>query len=169
MNSEQLVHFLNVCPSLKNCTKIVTCSSELLNITFDRGRATAIIVNTDLCEGVGIHWVAMFIPKKTLRDKYNCPIIDFCDSLAKQAHEYNIFFSRFLSMHCKQVRNNCVKLQSDTTSICGGWCLKFLDERAKGLSMNKYVKSFSINTYKNDQKIQKYLCRKFAFFKNLLI
>lgn len=167
MNSDELVGLLGACPSLKHCKKIVTCSSALKSLTLDRSRATVIIANTDMCTGVGIHWVAMFIPKQ-FKAKHTIPIIEFFDSLGRKSHEYNMYFSRFLSLNCKQIRNNCVKLQSNNTRICGGWCVNYLARRAKGETMNNYVRSFSGNLYKNDEAISKFMCNKLNFRKNLL-
>lgn len=167
MNNHELQVLLKACSSFKQCTKIISCSTELMHLRLDRTVNTVIIANTDLCEGSGIHWVAIYIPR-ILQGTNILPIVDFFDSLGKNAHEYSTYFSQFLSLHCKLIRNNCIQLQSLNTKTCGGWCINFLERRSKGESMNTYIKSFTKNAYKNDEYIQRYLIKRFAFNENLL-
>lgn len=112
-------------------------------------KPTAFIVNTDDHTRSGMHWVAMYADKSCSAfyfDSFGLPpfIPDHINRLRK---------------NCKQFRWNNVRLQSDSSDVCGQYCIMFLHYMSAGLGFEKFLENFSAdNLRKNDDVVRRYVC-----------
>ena len=104
------------------------------------------IANTDDHTGSGRHWVAFYMPRSGLAE--------FFDSYGQPPSRYNWEFSQWLKRHCKTVRWNIKKMQSDFSNVCGLYCFYFLSLKLIGYSMDQIVRRFvSSDVRDNDHQI----------------
>lgn len=94
------------------------------------------IVNTDLAEGEGTHWIVLFF----LRTNY----VEIFDSLGQQPQAYGEHFIRYMK---KQPTIEFVygkqRLQSLDSNVCGAHCLLFSYKKCKKkLSLASIVKRY---------------------------
>lgn len=145
MNTEQinslLVHFNNLSGKKHH---VEVCASDMLPTTFNP--PAAFVVNTDDSTLPGTHWVAIYVSKngKTYQyfDSYGLP---------------PLIENHFDFLKDRNIKFNQKRLQSDTTKVCGQYCLAFLNARMNGVTMKSFLSSFSKNTKKNDTKIKKHI------------
>ena len=110
------------------------------------------IVNTDLTEEPGTHWVALWV-----RDD----VIEFLDSFAHPPEHYGMTFS-------VPVLTNTHQLQAEHSITCGAHCLYFLYFRCLELSMEQILRFFGSNLALNDVHVTKftsllkYLCLSYS-------
>ena len=57
----------------------------------------------------------------------------------------------------KMFRWNSVQLQSDTSDVCGQYCIMFLRYMCKSLSIEKFLINFSKNLVKNDDIVRSFV------------
>lgn len=99
-----------------------------------------LVVNTDDAAGQGIHWVAMYFSSAT-----HC---DFFDSYGQSAKYYN-----FEIPVRKIVVANSHQLQSNSSTVCGLYCLYYLAYRCR--NVNNMFHCFSpASPTSNDRKIK---------------
>jgi len=87
-----------------------------------------------------MHWVAIHVDSHGTGhyfDSYGIPpfIPDHIKSLRK---------------NCKRFRWNSKQLQSETSDVCGQFCLMFLHYMTNGLGFNAFLSNFSDDLSKND-------------------
>lgn len=105
-----------------------------------------LVVNTDNHTGPGEHWVAMYVDDKgrgLYFDSYGLPPI-IPQHLAR------------LRRNCKFYRYSLKQLQSDTSSVCGQFCVVFLHLMSSGFSMPQFNRLFSGNVKENDKIVREY-------------
>lgn len=133
----------------------MSCYTNFLGVfaadEMPRIKPGGIIVNTDDRNKPGMHWIAIFIDRLgngEFFDSYGLP--PWVDS--------HISFMK----RCKRWRYNRIALQSLTSSVCGHYCMLFLDARSRGISMNKFLKQIKQrDKYSNDAKAYIMWCNKF--------
>lgn len=95
------------------------------------------IVNTDESHLPGTHWVAIFIDKKgklEFFDSYGLPPL--------VQHHIN---------YLDKYKYNTQMLQSPTSALCGHYCMLYLDNKFRGISMKKFLEQMKHdNVYSND-------------------
>lgn len=98
------------------------------------------VANTDPSHKPGEHWVAFYFPK-------NKPAEYFCS-----AGQYpNKYFRLFLNKNCKTFTYNSLRIQSETSILCGVYCCVFIYLRCKNISFKLILKLFNyFNLYYND-------------------
>ena len=74
-----------------------------------------LVANTDVASDPGEHWVALYFP--------NAGLCEFFDSFGGPPSVYDI------SIDVPKIQYSNVKLQSDTTTVCGHYCIYFLLRR----------------------------------------
>ena len=116
-------------------------------------RPTAFIFNTQGCKLPGAHWVCVHVDKNGdgwYFDSYgNPPLVpDHINRLRK---------------NCKSLRWNTKQLQSETSDVCGQFCLMFLHHMSKGKSIENFHELFSTNLKKNDAIARSFVFRHPAF------
>ena len=111
----------------------------------------ALIVNVDDHTQPGSHWLAVFI------DRYHCG--EFFDSYARHPSMYNEKFVKFLNKHCKEWVFNEKPLQSYWSTVCGQYCLFYLLNKVKGMSLRSILAHFTNNRVQNDRLVHSYINR----------
>ena len=109
-----------------------------------------LIINTDSCRGVGLHWFIL--------EKYKGKIYIF-DSLGSILNNYKII-KRILKKN-----HNKSQIQDVTSSSCGEFCLLFINLRLIGFSYNEILSFFDKNVEYNEKILKKY--KKNIFVKNI--
>lgn len=108
-------------------------------------RPCSIIINTDNSRGPGIHWIAIWLPK---RGK-----IEYFDSFGYPP--LNIEISHFINLNGKQFIYNNYQIQSNQSSSCGKFCVIFVLFRSRNISFKNFLNLFSQN-----KRINEYLVKK---------
>ena len=62
-----------------------------------------------------------------------------------------------LRKNCKQFRWNAVRLQSDSSDVCGQYCLMFLYFMSSGVGFQEFLNHFSADFDKNDELVQRFI------------
>ena len=107
------------------------------------------IANTDIARSSGIHWVAFYCASQA-------SYLEFFDSFALSPAYYSIpLQSRFRGL----ISVNHSQLQSDSSDVCGLWCLYFIVMRAQ---CRFNTSNFSRSDYNfNDRLLRRIINRKF--------
>lgn len=143
MNNFQLERYL------KKYHVKVTCADELPRI-FKKNKCRFWVVNTDRCGGRGIHWVAFHFP---LRGP-----AEFFDSLGNSPEYYNTRFRYILTINGPRYQYSTSRIQSETSSVCGHYCIYFIEKRNKGFSMKNIMHDFSVSRlHENDRLVSDYV------------
>ena len=100
-----------------------------------------LIINTDSCRGVGLHWFIL--------EKYKGKIYIF-DSLGSILNNYKIIKRIF-----KNKIHNKSQIQDVTSSSCGEFCLLFINLRLIGFSYNEILSFFDKNVEYNEKILKK--------------
>ena len=100
-----------------------------------------LIVNTDMISHPGRHWLSFFI----CRDTVEC-----FDSYGQPVSDYNPLFMRWIRRHGLRVIENRTRLQSDTSNVCGLYCIYFLRQRLLGYTMPEIVQNFSDSDFRTN-------------------
>jgi hypothetical protein len=105
------------------------------------------IINTKPSDHPGEHWVSMFISS-------DYSVVEFFDSLGNPPFFYSqIFFKKLV----KQFPNGVIychkKIQSQQSSLCGLFCIYFLEKRNNNVSFKKIIDEFHEKLAENDKKI----------------
>lgn len=103
-------------------------------------KPTAFVFNTDNHTQPGMHWVAIHVDSHGFGhylDSYGIP--PFIPNHIKT-----------LRKNCKHLRWNVKQLQSETSDVCGQYCLMFLHYMTNGLGFEAFLNNFSDDLKKND-------------------
>ena len=115
------------------------------------------IVNTDNHSQPGKHWCAFYIYRK------GCG--EFFDSYSRDPSYYKKDFYSFFSRNA--LENGLVnrhRLQSNSSNVCGLYCLFYLIRRFNGVSMKNIVNNFSVSDFSlNDLLIYENVTNTFPF------
>lgn len=109
-------------------------------------RPSGLIVNTDGHTRPGEHWVAMYVDRDgrgLYFDSYGLPPI-IPQHIAR------------LRRNCKFFRCNIKQLQSDSSDVCGQFCIVFLHFMSCGFGMSRFNNLFSDNLARNDKIVREY-------------
>ena len=90
------------------------------------------VINTDLKDGPGKHWVAVFINSDGT--------VDYFDSYGTAPLER--IYQRILSLGHDAIRFNTRMLQGPGSRLCGLYCVYFLRMRSYGISMQVITNPF---------------------------
>jgi len=114
------------------------------------------VSNTDSSKGNGIHWVAFYFSSPSQ--------LDFFDSLGKCYLDYG--FNKFHLQYPNliSVSLNYHRLQSNSSSVCGHYCVYFLLCRASAHPLFNIINSFSfLDTDWNDYQMYRFFKRNSLF------
>jgi len=115
----------------------------------------AFISNTDSSRGIGKHWVAFYF--------ISPDHLEFFDSLGRNYLDYG--FDKFCSMYpnLESVSFNNRQLQSNTSILCGYYCLYFIIYRSCDHAIDHIINSFSFLDFNwNDSQVYKFYKRFFC-------
>ena len=106
------------------------------------------IVNTDPHDRPGRHWLALWTHSGNV-----CEVMDSY-ALPLESYETTDLLQDWLKSQWKYVIYNGQSLQSIYSKSCGNYALFYLKDRAKGQSMNEFLRRFSKHGYvNNDHKV----------------
>lgn len=92
----------------------------------------------------GSHWVAIVVKNNKRGIYFDCSGMPPC-----QDDVVN-----FLEQHCPLgVTTNNQTIQNPTSDVCGVYCIDFITAHAKGISLRRYLQSFSSSFSLNDQTV----------------
>lgn len=113
-----------------------------------------IIINTAKSSHPGKHWIAIFVPTGSCT-------VELFDSYGRYIE--NKYLTNFFVTHSKThtVLYNNKKLQSHVSEICGQYCCVYGYYRARGISMEDFLDTFSNSVHENDRKLMMLLQEKF--------
>jgi len=107
-----------------------------------------LIVNTDLADQPGTHWVAMYWDGDGRAE--------FFDSYGQTPQSYHPSWRNYLGRECRYTTRS---LQSPQTTVCGHYCLYYLSQRVRGRSLKDIVMTFSGPPRVNDRRVCHWVCR----------
>ena len=93
------------------------------------------IANTDIHSKPGKHWCAFFC---NFRGH-----VDFFDSYGRTPGQNSHHFRRWLEINANSVQTNRIQIQSDSSTLCGLYCILFLRQRLVGYTYQDFVNIFS--------------------------
>ena len=102
-------------------------AADMLPIS-DFSQNIGFIANTDESASPGQHWISIFIPSKGMPE--------FFDPLAYKPNQYLAHFEDFLVNRGPAYKYNTQKIQSDTSSNCGLFCIYFY---TSGAEMSPFI------------------------------
>ncbi|KAJ8030247.1 hypothetical protein HOLleu_26606 [Holothuria leucospilota] len=113
----------------------------------------AFIANTDEADKPGSHWVAVYFEDNG---------VDFFDSFGRTPEECSPYFEHFLKKHCNNIiRWNQKRLQRFLSTVCGQYCLFFLLNRCRNLSMNTIISKFTEDPTFNDSLVNDFITKRY--------
>ena len=119
-------------------------------------RPSALVVNTDPSTQPGEHWVAIYIT----RDGEG----EYFDSYGQSVMLPEI--RTFLRKNTTRTCSNSRPLQGPWSAVCGQYCIFFLLNRCRGLTMTKIVNLFSWDKNDNDVQVDEFIKRHFPKLKS---
>lgn len=113
------------------------------------------IVNTDVHSKQGQHWCAFYCETKGH--------FDFFDSYGRRPAKNSPFFQQWLQEHATVVHTNDIQIQSDTSTVCGLYCIMFLRMRCIGYSYREFMNYFDVSTPEvNDLFVSEVVCNSYS-------
>lgn len=131
----------------------IVCAIDQLHLI--QSKDFFLICNNQPSTESGMHWVSFCKINKNL---------EFFDSFGLPIQYYGTLFSEFVERHGGKVKQCYHQFQSDSSDLCGGYCLYFLISRAREYSYENIIESFSTtNTKLNDWKINLFIKHNLIF------
>ena len=109
----------------------------------------AFVFNTDDSTKPGVHWVAVYFSRD------GCGT--YFDSFGLEPLIPNHL--RLLRKNCRVLRWNTKQLQSNSSKVCGQFCLMFLIHMSRGKTLKQFQNIFSSNLDKNDGIVKDFVKR----------
>ena len=112
-------------------------------------KPVAFVFNTQGNSLPGQHWVAVYVNRNgqgLFFDSYGLP-------------PYVINHVRRIRKNCKQFTWNTRPLQSDTSNVCGQFCIMFLNYMSRGNKMKDFINIFTTDLRRNDKIAKSYVER----------
>ena len=111
-------------------------------------KPSLLIVNTDISEGPGEHWLCIFIGVNN--------VIEYWDSFGLDIHHPEIY--EFVSLNSKRYTFNNVVLQPITSKTCGLYCFYYAFKRCRGFNIRMILKDFrELRPFYNDHLVLNHL------------
>lgn len=111
-------------------------------------RPSAFVINTDAHNRPGTHWVAIYLAKNGN--------VSYFNSLGKSQIITNL--EKLIRKNCKIYRHNTIQLQSKYSSVCGQYCIMFLNFMSKGMCMDTFINTFfTSKLHENDTLVERYV------------
>ena len=118
-------------------------------------RPSVLVINTDPADKPGQHWVAIYITRDGVGEYF--------DSYGKAPSVPQIEY--FLRKNAKYVIYNKRQIQGTFSTVCGQYVIFFLLHRCRGLSMDKIINFFSLDTMDNDLNVNDFFKKHFPRIK----
>ncbi|VDI32556.1 Hypothetical predicted protein [Mytilus galloprovincialis] len=114
---------------LEDLPATVCCADELPDEVSNRPRS--FVVNTDDCDGKGIHWVAFHFPREGP--------VEFFDSFGRAPEKYRSRFRDVLVANGPRYKFSRVRVQPEDGDSCGLYCIHFVKYRHKNFTLEDIV------------------------------
>ena len=138
MNTFELVHFLRNDPYVNSVFQGVYPIDRLPR---EVHYPCAIVVNTDTSEGPGEHWCCIYI------SAFKSGV--FFNSFGGEPQHWTV--REFLFRHTVKWTFTSVQIQSVLSKTCGLYCLYFLYQQARGVSVSALLRPFDrLELWRND-------------------
>jgi len=111
-------------------------------------RPCGLIVNTDPADKPGTHWVAMYYGDDDTDE--------FFDSYGETVASYNRPWLEHLN---PGYTYSTRALQGDKTSVCGHYCVFYLQQKFRGKTLSRILKYFPGPKSVNDRTVCHWVCR----------
>ena len=147
MNEIDVNQYLILDKFIQRIYRGVISSNELYKI--DKSVRSLYIVNTDPNYLPGSHWICIYSQGE---------ICEIFDSLGNNPKEYTIHFTTFIQEY-EKCTYSTVKLQSDTSNVCGIYCIFYSYLKSRGFELTEILNTFSENTQMNDCLMRDFLDR----------
>ena len=105
------------------------------------------VVNTDPQGKPGTHWVALYQEHEA--------VVETFDSFGKDLLSYSPHFEQLAGNH--RLISQSHQLQSDTTTVCGQYCLFFLLRRCSNETYSQIIHLFTEKKASNDIMVCQYV------------
>jgi len=152
MNARQIAAVLRKDPKTKAYFQGVYPSDQLpIKIAH---YPAAFVANVDPKGRPGSHWCAFYFTQ----DQQG----EFFDSYGFKPEYYTKAFQEFLDNNCSRWTYNHQGLQSLTSNVCGHYCLYYLLQRCRSISLKTIVSRFCKNTRKNDSFVYYFMIKYFG-------
>jgi hypothetical protein len=136
LHTEQIDHILRTDPRTKQSYNGTFACDLLKNIEINKF-PISYVINSDESSEPGTHWLSVYLKSKDSAH--------FFDSYAMDLSRYKDI-EQFIYRVCdKKVTVNQLEgtpLQSDSTDVCGHWCIIFLRLLGDGLGFNDFLNIF---------------------------
>lgn len=144
MNTSQLECYIK-CDSVLNEDVLgVYASNRLPRQRINQ--ASGLIVNTDVYSQPGQHWCAIYNDGKGR--------IEFFDSYGRPPERNSHHIKSWIHERANSCSFNRKQLQSNHSSVCGFYCILYLHQRLRGISLDDFVETFdSSNLEANDDYV----------------
>ena len=118
-------------------------------------KPSAYIINTGRLGTPGIHWVAIFFN--------GCEVFYF-DSLAITPLSYPEIYSTINRFCPIRIFTMPHRIQGIGSSVCGHYCIYFLQSIMSGVNFHKFISYFSrYNMSKNDERMCRYIATNYPY------
>lgn len=145
MDSDQITCCLSYLLRYSKFKKIYVIARDELKFVNLSLLPVAIVINTDISTGPGIHWCGFNV------FRHNGQIVArFFDSYNNLPEKY-LFKPTF-----KIIETSSKTLQSSSTSNCGIWVIAWLHAQSRGLTTRQFQSKYSNNLVQNDISILKH-------------
>jgi len=123
-------------------------SRDNMPVTLPVGRDCSLIVNTDVQNGQGLHWIVLYITKN--RD--NCVYFDSFGRGPSAIREFN----KFVHRHVRRGTYNARQIQDVLSTACGLYCVYVIHELSEGKHIMDVLRRFGANTRQNDKQVTRW-------------
>jgi hypothetical protein len=145
MNSLQLRYILKM---FNSPIHTGVYASDQLNLISTK--SFHIIVNIQPSTQKGLHWVSF--SKKSKQSQ-----LEFFHSYGMPITYYPSSFQAFIKTQGGSFRYNTKQLQSNSSSVCGNYCLFMIFHRIKGATFDDVLNYFTNNRVKNDKYVRRFI------------
>ena len=146
MNSEEITKLLFADKFTKDIFCGCYAKDQILNQHYKK-YPRAYIVNTHDHYKPGEHWVAMHF-----ENSYTGSYFDSY-GIAPIQREFSLFMSR----NTAKWNYNCTMIQDFSSTNCGKFCVYFIKQRSRAVSLYDLVNVFSDNLQLNDEIIENFV------------
>ena len=142
MNTEEIKCVINCDPVMRYKVLGVFARDQIPALTYF---PCALIVNTDTSDLPGKHWIAFYYESKEKSE--------FFDSYGHSPDYFDLNAQTY----------NETRVQSSISDTCGQFCLYYLLNRCRGVSMTFVVREFSANLETNDRFVKEYIGNSYPY------
>ena len=153
MNTRQIAAVLKRDPITKPIFQGVFPSDQLPNKI--KRYPAAFVANVDPKGRPGSHWCAFYFTQEEEGE--------FFDSYGLKPQAYSQHFLHFLEMNSRHWTYNHQDLQSLNSNVCGHYCLYYVINRCRNVSVKTIVNRFGKNTRKNDHLVYHFITKYFGY------